>query len=52
MTKFALLACVYSGVPRVNRGETGKTWVDTPESGFTVCLVFCREVKSNNLKFV
>jgi len=38
---------VHSGVPRVNRGETGKTWVDTPESGHTVCLIFGRDLKCN-----
>jgi len=40
---------MYSGVPRVNRGETGKMMVDTPDSGMdapeswhTVCLIFAR----------
>jgi len=30
-------------VPGVNRGETGKMRVDTPESAHTVCLIFGRE---------
>jgi len=38
--KFAPLA-VYSGEPCVNRGETGRTGVDTPDSGWIqlkVCI--------------
>jgi len=30
---------VYSSVPHVNRGETGKTWMDTSESGQKVRLI-------------
>jgi len=33
----------YFGVPDVNRGEAGKMRVDTPESCYTVCLIFGRE---------
>jgi len=33
---------MYSGVLRVKRGETGKTRVDTPESGHAMCLIFVR----------
>jgi len=33
---------VYSGVPLVNRVETGKMRVDTPGSWDTVCLIFSR----------
>jgi len=35
---------VYSSVPRVNRGETGKMRQDTPESWHTVCLIFGGEI--------
>jgi len=34
---------VHFGVPRVNRGETGKMRVDTPEHWHTLCLIFDRE---------
>jgi len=33
---------VYSGVPQVNVGKTGKTRVDTSESWHTMCLIFGR----------
>jgi len=42
---------MYSGVPHVNRGETGKMRVDTPESWHTVCLIFGRAAsKENNVE--
>jgi len=41
---------VYSGVPRVNRGKTGKMQVDTPESDHTVCIIFGKVNLNTNLK--
>jgi len=34
---------VYSCVPLVSRGKTGKTQVDTPASWHTVCLIFSKD---------
>jgi len=45
-TKFAPLAHVFR-CATVNRGETGKTGVDTPESWHSVCLTFGRDLVSN-----
>jgi len=49
---------MYSGVPLVNRAETGKTWVDTPKSRWIhlkvaiQCILFLVGLKVFNLDYL